>query len=65
MRLLAQTLGIQSCLVREFDSEQMTALLDLPRHVRPLIMIALGYSAAEAKPLPRLPIQDYVHHESW
>ena len=51
--------------MREFDGEQMTALLDLPRHVRPLIMIALGYSAAEAKPLPRLPLQDYVHHETW
>ena len=65
MRLVAQELGIQSCLVREFDRDQMAALLCLPQHVRPLIMIALGYSTVEANPLPRLPLQDFLHNETW
>lgn len=65
MRLKAQSLGIQSCLVREFDIVKMADILGLPKHVRPLIMIAMGYSSVEAKTLPRLPLEDYLHHESW
>ena len=65
MRLVALTHGIRSCLVREFDRDRMATLLALPRHVRPLIMIALGYAAHDAKPLPRLPLEDYLHRERW
>jgi nitroreductase len=65
MRLVALAHGVKSCLVREFDRERMAALLALPRHVVPLIMVALGYSELEAKPLPRLPLEDYLHHNRW
>jgi nitroreductase len=65
MRLVALALGIRSCLVREFDRDCMAELLDLPSHVRPLIMIAMGYSDLEARPLPRLPLGDYLHRERW
>jgi nitroreductase len=65
MRLMALAHGVKSCLVREFDRAQMTTLLALPRHVTPLIILALGYSTVDARPLPRLPLGDYLHHESW
>ncbi|MGE5603340.1 MAG: nitroreductase family protein [Nitrososphaerales archaeon] len=65
MRLVALGLGIKSCLVREFDRDKMAAVLELPSHVRPLIMIAMGYSDLEARPLPRLPLSDYLHQERW
>jgi nitroreductase len=65
MRLTALTYGVKSCLVREFDAERVAEVLELPRHVRPLILLALGYSEHEPKPLPRLPLTDYLHHERW
>lgn len=65
VRLAALELGIKSCLVREFDHQKLAGLLALPEHVEPLILIALGYSRAEAAQLPRLPLEDYFHHERW
>jgi nitroreductase len=65
MRLVALARDIKSCLVRELDRDRVAELLNLPSHVRPLIMIAMGYSDVEARPLPRLPLSDYVHEEGW
>lgn len=65
MRLTALELGIKSCLVREFDHQETAQLLELPGHVEPLIIIALGYSTAEAAQLPLLPLEDFFHQERW
>ncbi len=65
MRLAALELGIKSCLIREFDHPQMAKLLELPEHVEPLILIALGHSQAEAARLPLLPLDDFFHQERW
>ena len=65
MRLAALELGIKSCLVREFGHKELADLVELPSHVEPLIMIALGYSSAEAAQLPRLPLEDFFHEERW
>jgi nitroreductase len=65
MRLVALELGIKSCLVREFDHQKLATFLELPGHVEPLILIALGYSQSEAPQRPRLPLEDYFHQERW
>jgi nitroreductase len=65
MRLVALEKGIKSCLIREFDRARAAELLALPRHVEPLTMIAMGYSAVEPKPGPTLPLEDYLHFETW
>jgi nitroreductase len=52
-------------LIREFDHDAMAKLLELPRHVEPLIMIVMGYSEVEPGQKPRLPLEDYLHHEKW
>jgi nitroreductase len=65
MRLAALEQGVKSCLVREFDHAAMARLLELPRHVEPLILIAMGFSAAEPGDKPRLPLDDFRHYEKW
>ncbi len=65
MRLVALEHEVKSCLIREFDHQQMSELLGLPRHVRPLILIALGYSPVEPRQKPGLPLEDYFHRETW
>jgi nitroreductase len=65
MRLVALEHQVKSCLIREFDHDALAKLLGLPRHVEPLIMIAMGYSEVEPGQKPRLPLEDYLHHEKW
>jgi len=45
----------------------MSEILKLPRYVRPIGIITLGYPK-ETEPverLERLPIEDLVHYERW
>jgi nitroreductase len=65
LRLVALEHGVKSCLVREFDHRQMGELLQLPRHVEAVMVIALGYSEAQASRKPGLRLQDYFHLETW
>ena len=65
MRLVALEHGVKSCLIHEFDRNQMAELLELPRHVQPLVMLALGYSHVDLERGPRLPLEDFLHFEKW
>lgn len=65
LRLVALDCGVKSCLVREFDHAQMAELLQLPRHVEPLTLIALGYSSVEVRRQPGLLLDEYLHYETW
>jgi nitroreductase len=65
LRLVALEHGVKSCLMREFDHQQMGELLQLPGHVEALMLIALGYSQLQASRRPGLRLEDYFHLESW
>lgn len=65
MRLVALENGVKSCLLREFDPDQLARLLDLPGHVEPLILIAMGFSSIEPKEMTHLELEDFLHHEKW
>ena len=65
MRLAALEQGVKSCLIREFDQPRMAELLNLPSHVQPLTLIAMGYSQVEPIPKPGLPLDDFFHRETW
>jgi nitroreductase len=65
LRLVALEHGVKSCLMREFDHQQLAQLLQVPRHVEPLILIALGYSSLAPTRRPGLRLQDFFHHETW
>jgi Nitroreductase len=65
IRLLGLENGVKSCLLREFDPVLVSQLFELPQHVEPLILIAMGFSTVEPKEMPHLELEDYVHHEKW
>jgi len=44
--------------------EGMRRLVNLPKHVRPLSLVAIGYPAQEVPPVDRFN-PDRVHYESW
>ena len=65
MRLVALENGVKSCLLREFDPQQVAQILDLPHSVEPLILIPMGFSAIEGREITHLELEDYLHHEKW
>ena len=65
IRLVALEYGVKSCLLREFDPIAVSQLLELPRHVEPLILVAMGFSNVEPQELTHLELEDYLHYEKW
>jgi nitroreductase len=59
MLLKATHLGVGSCWVSAFDETKLKVHLNIPDHIRPQAIIALGY-ADEALPAP--PIKSYAEY---
>ena len=64
MMLAAWELGVGSCWVNRFTPAEAKALLALPETLEPVLMMPLGYPAADAAPSPRhaekKPLSDLV-----
>jgi nitroreductase len=45
--LLAQSLGLGTCIVGAFDDEEISRILKLPKNVKPIMLIPVGYPAEE------------------
>ena len=57
--------GVKSCGIREFDQEKVQTILELPKNVKPTMLITLGYSNQEKAQGPTLELEDFVHKETW
>jgi 5,6-dimethylbenzimidazole synthase len=57
--------GLKGCDVREFDQDKLRKLLEIPKDVLPLSLIALGYSNQDKAVPPTLELDDFVHNEKW
>ena len=53
MLLMAHSLDLGSCPVASFSGAGIRALLELPDHIRPILMVALGFSAEHPDPPQR------------
>jgi nitroreductase len=56
--LAAQGLGLASCWVGSFDEERVKDILETPPHLRPLVILPIGYSAEHPKGKNR------IHYET-
>ena len=63
--LLALEHGLATCWVGAFDEEKVSRLLDLPPHVKPTAIIAIGYPAEEPKPTSRYRTEKLTHFNRW
>jgi len=61
LRLMAALIGLSSATVREFDSEKVVELLQIPHNFRPLAIVAIGFGAEGKEYPPRLAMNDFVH----
>jgi len=63
--LCGKELGISGTFVRNFDIDMVSNMLQLPGHVKPVYLIALGYSQEPPAKRPMLELKDFVHRELW
>ncbi len=60
LMLLAHSLGLGSVWVGAFDEEEVSRILDLPDHLRPLAIVPVGYPAHRPSPPPRVSKEEAV-----
>jgi nitroreductase len=65
MLLAAHALGLGSVWVGAFVEPEVSKILSLPDHVRPLAILPIGYPAESPRPRRRYPIEELTHHEGW
>jgi nitroreductase len=63
--LAAHDLGLGACPIGSFHRQAVALFLDLPSHVRPVLLIALGYPQAEPPSPGRRPLAEVCFAERW
>ena len=63
--LYATSQGFGSCWVGAFEETSISAILEIPRHSRPVAMIPIGVPKTERRSPSRLPLEEVVHIEKW
>jgi nitroreductase len=65
MMLAAHAKSLQSCWTGAFDDNDVREILDLPQHIRPVSLLAVGKGHAPALHTDRMGIGEHVHRETW
>jgi nitroreductase len=65
MMLAAHAKNLQSCWTGAFNDNEVREILDLPQHIRPVSLLAVGKGHAPAQHMDRMGIGEHVHRETW
>ncbi len=63
--LAAHERGLGAVWMGSFDEEAVCEILAIPRHARPVTLVALGWPAEAPATPERLPLSDVLHLEHW
>jgi len=63
--LAAHDLGLGACPIGSFHQQAVAVFLDLPPHVRPVLLIALGHPQAKPPSPGRRPLAEVCFAERW
>ena len=63
--LAATAAGLATCPMEGFSDRLVRKVLGLPRHIVPMIVVPVGYSATPDAIKTRLPAERVVHREKW
>lgn len=61
--LAAHNEGLGACFVGAYRDDEVSRILGLPEHVRPVGIIAIGWPAEGASVTERMPLAEVVHYE--
>ncbi|WAC05681.1 MAG: nitroreductase family protein [Methanoregula sp.] len=65
MMLAAHARQLHSCWTGAFDEESVRAILGLPQHARPVVLLALGRGQVPVTLTERMPVAEHVHRDAW
>lgn len=65
MTLLATEAGLATCWIGAFDEDVVKDVCAIPRHIRVVELLALGYPADSPEPKSRLPLEEILYREKW
>ncbi|MDD1694165.1 MAG: nitroreductase family protein [Methanoregula sp.] len=65
MMLAAHARNLQSCWTGAFDDDAVREVLDLPQHIRPIALLAVGKGHTPGQLTGRIAIGEHVHRETW
>ena len=65
MLLAVVDFGLASCWIGAFDEEAVASILDLPKHIRPVALLPIGYSKEKAQAPSRINLHELIHYERW
>ena len=65
MMLAAHAAGLGSCWTGAFDEEEVKEVLDLPGHLRPVALLAVGRGRIPAERTGRMELSEHVHRNGW
>jgi nitroreductase len=57
--------GIGACFVGAFEDNKVSEILELPKDVRPIGIICIGYPAERPEKLERIDVKALVHYEKY
>jgi nitroreductase len=63
--LAAGELGLGTCWVGSFDEDAVRDILGIPREIRVVELLTLGYPSDQPKAKKRLPAEQIAHYERW
>jgi nitroreductase len=65
MMLAAHAGGLASCWTGAFDEDEVRGVLDLPGHLRPVALLAVGRGKIPAERTGRMELAEHVHRDRW
>lgn len=63
--LAAVNEGLGCAFVGAFDDDEVSRVLGLPAHVRPIGILPVGYPDDRPRKFKRIPLESIVHRERW
>ncbi len=57
--------GLGACLVGAFDDDEVSKVLGLPKEVKPIGIIPIGYPAEKPEKLTRIRLEKRLHYDRW
>jgi nitroreductase len=63
--LAAVEAGLGTCWIGSFDEDQVKEILEIPKAIRVVQLLTLGYPADKPKSKSRLPLEQIVRYERW
>jgi nitroreductase len=65
MMLAAHAAGISSCWTGGFDPVEVREILLLPEHIRPIVLLTLGYASSISSACERMDTAEHFHKDYW